>query len=248
MRKIILSLVILSLLLIGCETNEKETILVGAAASLTDPLEEIGDLYSSEHPNVEVIFTYGGSGTLSLQIEQGASLDLFLSASPKYTNHLLSLGLVDETAITDLLKNELVIVTHKDNPLEHLTFEELLQNDTLTIAMGDPSFVPAGSYALEVLGYDYPLDNGRVNLGSDVRQVLTWVEQNVVDIGIVYLSDAQSSDQVKILSYANTNTHTPIIYPLALLSNDETIVHFYNYLQSESSSKLFEKYGFKRSQ
>ncbi len=235
------------LLLIGCGKEEKETVLIGAASSLTNPLDEIGALYREEHPDVEIVFTYGGSGTIAKQIEEGAEIDLFLPADVFYLEQLESIGAIEKDSDI-LLANELVLVANKNSSIEGITFQDLSSGSEWKIAIGDPATVPVGKYALEALGPEFDLEESQVNLGSDVRQVLTWVEQEAVDLGIIYISDALSSDKVNILDYADETSHSPIEYPLALVSESEETTEFADYLYSKEAISVFEEYGFKRSE
>lgn len=231
------------------EVSEKKVELtISAAASLQDALNEIKTTFEKEHSNVKVNFNFGASGALQQQISQGAPVDLFFSAAEDKFDKLIQDGLIDKSEGTDLVGNELVLVIPNDSNKEIKTFEDLTKTDKISI--GTPEAVPAGQYAKETLEKlnIWKAIEGKVVYAKDVRQVLTYVETNNVDAGIVYKTDALISKKVKIVATAEENTHAPIIYPLGVIKNSthpKEAQLFYNYLQNESSIKTFEKYGFK---
>ncbi len=221
---------------------------VSAAASLTDVMKEIAEAYKEQAPDVSVTFNFGASGTLQQQIEQGAPADVFVSAAAKQMDALESKGMILKDSRVDLLENKLVLVipADKDEPAD---FESLA--DAGQLAIGDPASVPAGQYAEQALTqmgiYDELNSGNKIVLGSDVRAVLNWVETGNADAGIVYATDALTSDKVKIAATAPSGSHDPVIYPAAVLdgsANAEAAQAFLDFLSTPDISALFEKYGF----
>ncbi|MEH7418942.1 molybdate ABC transporter substrate-binding protein [Neobacillus drentensis] len=259
------SLMMLLLLVIsGCSTNdqskttegqkkqaakqEKVELTVSAAASLQDALTDIKAEFQKEHPNVIVNFNFGASGALQQQISQGAPVDLFFSAAEDKFQKLVQDGLIEKKNGTDLVANDLVLVVPKDSKKGINTFEDLTKADK--VALGTPETVPAGQYGKETLNKlnVWKGIEGKVVYGKDVRQVLTYIETNNVDAGIVYKTDALISQKVKIVATAKDNTHQPIIYPVGVIKNSSHLNEaqlFYDYLQNDKSMKTLEKYGFK---
>jgi molybdate transport system substrate-binding protein len=144
--------------------------------------------------------------------------------------------------------NDLVLVVPKDSNNGIKTFEDLTKADK--VALGTPASVPAGQYGMETLEKlnVWKAIEGKVVYGKDVRQVLTYVETNNVDAGIVYKTDALTSQKVKVVAAAKESTHDPIIYPVGVIKNSthpKEAQLFYDYLQNEQSMKTLEKYGFK---
>ncbi|MCM3719505.1 molybdate ABC transporter substrate-binding protein [Fictibacillus phosphorivorans] len=249
--------------LVGCSTNdlgiknegkkqeasEKEVELtVSAAASLQDALNDIKANFEKEHPNVKVNFNFGASGALQQQISQGAPVDLFFSAAEDKFDKLVQDGLIEESEGTDLVGNELVLVVPNDSKKAIKAFEDLTQTDKISI--GIPEAVPAGRYAKETLKKlnVWEAIQEKVVYAKDVRQVLTYIETNNVDAGIVYRTDAFLSKKVKVAAKTDENSHAPIIYPLGVIKNSshpEEAQLFYDYLQNDYSMKTFKKYGFK---
>lgn len=260
---IIYSMMLLLLVVSGCSANEqtkkpeeqkqevsekKVELTISAAASLQDALNEIKTTFEKEHSNVKVNYNFGASGALQQQIYQGAPVDLFFSAAEDKFDKLVQDGLIDKSKGTDLVGNELVLVVPDDPKKEVKAFEDLTKIDKISI--GTPEAVPAGQYAKETLEKlnVWKAIEGKVVYAKDVRQVLTYVETNNVDAGIVYKTDALISQKVKIVATAEENTHAPIIYPLGVIkssSHPKEAQLFYDYLQKETSMKTLEKFGFK---
>ncbi|WP_394582216.1 molybdate ABC transporter substrate-binding protein [Cytobacillus firmus] len=251
------SSMVLFLLLAGCQSKntgeeqqdaagESVELTISAAASLQDALTEIEARFEKEHPNVLINFNFGASGSLQQQISQGAPADLFFSAAEDKFDKLVNDGLIEEKNGIDLLGNELVLVVPKGSKIK--SFHYLTEADKLSI--GTPESVPAGKYAKESLEKMDIWNNieEKVVYAKDVRQVLTYVETNNVDAGIVYKTDALISEKANIVDTAEENTHDPIIYPLGVIkdtSHPEKAKLFYDYLQNEESMDIFKEYGFK---
>lgn len=255
------SFILVLIIVTGCSNNdkvkepkdlkqvkEKVELTVSAAASLKDALNEIAEIYTTNHPNVKVIYNFGSSGALQQQISQGAPVDLFFSAAEDKFDLLVEDGLIEEEKGIDLVSNEIVLVVPKEATLGIQTFKDLIVAEKISI--GTPESVPAGKYAKESLEKlnIWTSVEGKVVFAKDVRQVLTYVETRNVDAGIVYKTDALTSDKVEVVATADKTSHTPIIYPLGVIkhsSHAKEAQHFYEYLQNETSMKILEKYGFK---
>jgi len=232
------------------EQTEQVTLTVAAAASLTNVTEEIKDLYAEKAPNVTLNFTYGSSGALQTQIEEGAGVDVFFSAATKQMNALTDEDLIDTASRKDLLANEVVLIIPKDSTKDITSFEDLATDKVSLLAIGDPASVPAGQYAKEVftaLGI-WDAISAKATLGTDVTAVLTWVENGEVDCGVVYSTDAASSDKVTVVCDAPADSHSPIIYPVAIVkasANAEAAADFIDFLSSDEAMQVFAEYGFK---
>lgn len=228
----------------------KVDLIVSAAASLKDALTEIQTLYKAEKPNAAVAITFGGSGALQQQIEQGAPADVFFSAATSNMNTLKTAGLMVDSTIKNLLKNTLVLVLPSDSKSAVRMFEEVKASaDIKKIALGEPTTVPAGKYAEQVFTFYNALDavKAKTVYAKDVREVLTWVESGNVDAGVVYSTDAYTSDKVKIVATAANGTHDPIVYPAGVVKASKSPVaakDFVNFLSSAEATAVFEKYGF----
>lgn len=264
---IYLTIFLMLIMLVGCGTGSRvsgptpeagqeqqdkatsQTLTISAAASLTDVMEELKKLYVEKSVH-RVVMNYGSSGALQQQIEQGAPADVFISAAQRQMDMLEEKGLIISESRIDLLQNDVVLIVPLAQRNEEITGFHSLTSDSIHIlAIGEPESVPAGRYAKEVLnslGIWESLE-GKLVLAKDVRQVLTYVETGNADAGIVYMTDAISSNQVEIITAAPDGSHTPVTYPAAIISNtssQEAAADFMTFLQSAEAKELFEKNGF----
>lgn len=231
--------------------SEKVQITVSAAASLKDVLAELSSVYEKDHPNVSIKFNFGSSGALQQQIEQGAPADLFFSAAEDKFNRVVNQGLIDKKDSVKLVENSLVLIVPKGKNQHVNSFKDLAEGKIEKLAVGKPESVPAGKYAKETLtNLDvWSKVQSKIVYCKDVRQVLSYIETGNADAGIVYRTDALSSDQVETVETAKSDLHTPIVYPLGIVKNTkhrEQSEEFYQFLQSDQAVKAMEKYGFKK--
>ncbi|WP_301170669.1 molybdate ABC transporter substrate-binding protein [Brevibacillus nitrificans] len=229
--------------------TEKAEIMVSAAASLTDALNELKSTFEADNPGITVSYNFGSSGKLAQQIGQGAPSDVFLSASAKDMNGLEEKQLITKDTRQDFTQNELVLITGASSSVTIDSFEKLTDSSLKHIAVGEPETVPAGRYAKEVMDTLKISDNvkDRLVYGSDVRQVLTFVESGNAEVGIVYASDVLISKNVKILATAKSEWHQPIVYPGAVVAASEhadAAKTFLSYLTSDKGKEILKKYGF----
>lgn len=227
---------------------QKQDLTISAAVSLKDALEEIQKLFRTEHPETTVHFNLGASGTLQRQVEQGAPIDVFISASSSQMDSLEADGLLVPGTRKDLLRNEVVLIAPKGKT-QIARFEDLTRPDVKRIAVGEPQTVPAGKYAQEVLTHFgiYEHLKPKFVRGKDVRQVLTYVATGNVDAGIVYATDAYSSPEVAIVATAPADSHSPVIYPVAVMKdskNKDGAEEFVEFLLGSKAQSVFRKYGF----
>ena len=225
------------------------SVLVSAAASLKESLEEIAPVYGQAKPNVTIRYNFGASGALQQQIENGAPADIFISAASKQMDALQQKNLLLEGTRRNLLTNRVVLVVPK-NSTGIANFRGLTAANVRRIAIGEPRTVPAGQYAEEILRNLGILEQVRPKfvLGNSVRNVLAAVESGNADAGVVYATDARLSDRVRVVETAAQNLHSPVVYPMAVLSasrNAAAAREYGQFLASDRRSRsIFEKYGF----
>lgn len=226
------------------------TLHIAAAASLTDAMHELAENYRKEHPNTTLEFQFGSSGALQKSIQEGGEADLFFSAAQKQMNILEEAGELLGGTRKDLLVNEVVLIAPKDSQKALTGYEDLAKPEIEKVAIGDKG-VPVGQYTEEIFKNLNLTDAvmPKAVLGSDVRQVLTYVEQGEVDAGIVYATDAVAPNykNIKIVAKAPEGSHKPVIYPGAVLKatkNADEAKAFLAFVASPESAKVFEKYGF----
>jgi molybdate transport system substrate-binding protein len=252
--------------LAACSSNDepeaREEVVVFAAASMTETLNQIKETYEKDH-NVTLTFNFDSSGTLKTQIQEGADCDLFISAGQKQMNQLditadkevntEGLDFVASDSRVNLLENKVVLVVPEGNPKGIEGFDDLaakLADGSVLMAMGN-SDVPVGQYTQKILAY-YKLDEtalanaGTITYGTNVKEVTTQVSEGSVDCGIVYCTDAFSAG-LTVVDSATKDMCGQVIYPAAVMKNAkhaDAAKAFLEYLQSDAAMKVFENVGF----
>lgn len=255
-RQVLICITIISLILMPtCTKKSKDSkdkeevnLLVAAAASMEYSLDKLVNMFEVEYPLINVEVTYDSSGKLQRQIEEGLEADVFFSAGMKQMIELKEQGLVDGDSVVELLENKLVLIGPAIGDSKVTSFKTVL--DANIIAIGDPSSVPAGQYAANILTnmgiYEEVLE--KASLASNVTQVLNWVGEGSADVGLVYSTDAITTEKVRVVEEApKESLDTRIIYPLGLVStsnNKEAASIFIEYLQSSAALRVFEEFGF----
>ena len=235
------------------EASGEASLIMYAAASLADVLNDEIALYNETHPDVTITLSTGSSGDLMTQIEeaQGTDIDIFFSAGKKQMNELIEQGLVDEANSVDLLKNEIVLIGAKDSGTSVTGFENI--TDASSIALADDT-VPVGQYAREAfdsLGISED-DFAQVNTCADVSAVKEAVKEGSNEVGIVYYSDYYSvKDDVDLIEICDQSLYSECIYPVATVNNpnaDDTqsgaAADFVEFLQTDEAKQIFEDYMF----
>ncbi len=227
---------------------EPVEIYVSAAASLTDVMQAIAERYKAVAPNVKVTLTFGSSGALQTQIEEGAPADLFVSAAQKQMDALDAGDLIASDTRRNLLINKVVLIVPANSEADIASFEDVATDKVKLVAIGEAS-VPVGQYTEEIytsLGL-WDKVSAKANFGANVRAVLAWVESGDVDCGVVYATDAATTEGVKIICEAPEGSHKPVVYPAAVLKNaaqPEAAKAFLDYLFGPEAAAAFEAAGF----
>ena len=243
--------------------EEPVTLVVFAAASMTETLNQIKELYEQQNPNVTISYNFDSSGKLKTQIEEGAACDLFISASPKQMNQLDltadaavntdGLDFVDADTRVDLLENKVALAVPEGNPAGLNSYDDLaaaLEEGTVMLAMGNED-VPVGQYTQKILAY-YELDEqaladaGCITYGSNVKEVTSQAAEAVVDCGIIYATDAYSAG-LETVDTATPEMCGQVIYPAAVLKiseHPEQAQAFLDYLRGDEAGEIFASVGF----
>ncbi|MFV0352314.1 MAG: molybdate ABC transporter substrate-binding protein [Oscillospiraceae bacterium] len=234
---------------VSSETHDPVALKVAAAASLeTAYVNEIIPAFQAEYPWVTVTGVYDSSGKLQTQIEEGLDADVFMSAATKQMTALVDGSYIAQDEVVDLLENRIVLIAPADSDTTIDSFEKITEAGT--IALGDPESVPVGQYSKEALTslgiWDAAL--AKASLGTNVTEVLNWVAEGSADVGIVYATDAATTDKVKVIAEAPEGSlATKVIYPIAPLSasaNKEAADLFVAFLQTPEMLEVFKSYGF----
>lgn len=247
----------------NADASEKTELVVFAAASMTETLNQIKTDYEAQHKDITLTYNFDSSGTLKTQIQEGATCDVFISAAQKQMDQLDAskdntanpeqLDFINSDSRMDLLENKVVLVVPENNPENINSFDDLkseLESGDVLLAMGN-SDVPVGQYTQKILQY-WGLDEkaladaGEITYGSNVKEVTTQVSEGSADCGVVYYTDAYSAG-LKIVGEATEEMCGKTIYPAAVMKNSEhpeQAQEFLAYLNSDAAAKVFEKVGF----
>jgi molybdate transport system substrate-binding protein len=226
-----------------------ETVRAAVAISLKEAIVAVqSDFEKSTGDTLELSF--GASGQLAAQIKNGAPIDLFISAAQKQVDELVTSGHVERDSTRIVAGNRLVLIAPADAKSAPASFEALAKTDDARIAIGEPASVPAGDYATQVFATLKLTDAlaGRLVFGTNVRQVLAYVERGEVSAGVVYATDAlQSGEKVKVMATADQRWHKPIIYPAAVIKTSKSAdaaKRFLDYLQTPIAQAALTSRGF----
>jgi molybdate transport system substrate-binding protein len=228
---------------------QSTALLIGAAASLQDALEEIDPIFERENSDITVNYNFAASGPLQQQIEQGAPVDVFISAAVQQMDALQNQNLILNETRRNLLTNDLVLVVPSNSTLGITSFRQLTNSNVRRISVGEPRSVPAGRYTEELFDNLGILEQLRSKFvyGNSVRNVLSTVESGNADAGVVYFTDARISNRVTQVATAPSNLHSPIVYPIAVVRasrNQQAARAYAQFLNSRSAQAVFRRYGF----
>ncbi|MFC2096269.1 molybdate ABC transporter substrate-binding protein [Bacteroidota bacterium] len=230
----------------SCKDSESNVKLFAAAGTML-PVNEVCESFSL-NSTTQIEKNYAASGALARQIGTGANADIYISANKQWIDHLENNNLLIQNSIKKIAENKLVVICSKD---KHPNIEFTRDFDIQSaiddkISIGDPKYVPVGTYAKQVLDSLnwYNKIESQIVLAKDVTSVLHYVELGECDWGIVYYSEAIKSDKIKITYEIPQQLHNPIVFYIALLNNNKESKEFYDFFFSKSAIELFGKYGF----
>ena len=240
-------------------TAEGTELIVFAAASMQETLEEIGADYTARHQDVSIVFNFDSSGTLKTQIQEGADCDIFISAGQKQMDQLDAaantegLDFVLAGSRVDLLENKVALAVPDGNPGGITGYGDLksaLEAGTVLMAMGN-SDVPVGQYTQKILN-GFGLDeealaaSEAVTYGSNAKEVTIQIAEGIVDCGVIYATDACSAG-LTVVDTATEAMCGRVIYPAAILKGSrhrEAAEDFFRYLRSAEAGRVLERVGF----
>ena len=246
----------------GEKKAEAQTLVVFAAASLTESLTAAGELFKNNNQGVDISFNFDSSGTLKTQIEEGSDCDVFISAGQKQMNQLdanakkdhdKNLDFIASDTRFDILENKVTLCVPQDNPKVVKSFDDMAQKlgaGEILLGMGN-SDVPVGQYTQKILKY-YKLDEetlakeGHISYGTNVKEVTTQVKEASVDCGVIYKTDATSA-KLQMVGEATEEMCGRVVYPAAVTKNAkhaDVAKKFLEFLKTSDASACFEKVGF----
>lgn len=243
--------------------TEPVEFIVFAAASMQETLTELGNMYMEKNKNVTIVFNFDSSGTLKTQIQEGADVDIFISAGQKQMNQLDitasadvntdGLDFVIEDTRFNILENKVALAVPDGNPANINSYDDMvagLKDSSIMLAMGN-SDVPVGQYTQKILAY-FELNeedlaaSGCITYGGNVKEVTTQVSEATVDCGIIYQTDAFSAG-LTVVDIATAEMCGQVIYPAAVMNvskNVEAAKAFLEYLTTDEADAVFINVGF----
>jgi len=246
---VLLMLCTLALPVRAADAPDQE-LLVFAAASLANALDEIGMAYTQKTQQ-HVKFSYAASSALARQLEAGSRADAFMSADLEWMDYVQARNLIDRSTRRNVLSNRLVLVAPADSKIELKIAPGFALGAALgsngRLATGDPESVPVGKYArsaLTSLGVWNDVAD-RLVRADNVRSALAFIARGETPLGIVYETDAKVEKRVRIVDFFPEDSHPPIVYPVAVTAHARPATRqFIEFLQSSPAQETFKKYGF----
>lgn len=226
---------------------------VYAAASLSNAMTDLAKIYQAKHPETKIVSVFGASSALAKQLRAGAGSDVFFSADQDWMNYLVQKNIISSNSVKPLLFNQLVVISPKNLNIAFKAQPDFnfAQSFKGHLCTGQMESVPVGKYAKQSLIKLNWLNslNGRIVGTDDVRSALAFVERGECEVGIVYKTDALISQKVKMIGVLPDNSHSPIVYPLALTkqgAKNKEALQFEQFVKNSHPAKnIFQKYGFK---
>lgn len=222
-----------------------DTLTVSAASSLTPAFEEIGEVFTQEH-GTTIAFNFASSGQLAQQIEEGAPVDVFVSANGDYVDEIAAQGLIVPDSQRVFARGRLTIWTHADSNVEVTRIEQLAEPAVKTIAIANPDVAPYGRAArdaLQAAGIWEEVQD-KIVIGDNVRQAFQYGETGNVDVVLAPLSlSVQSDGRWELLP---ASVHAPIDHAFAIVRDapdpDGARV-FVDFLMGPTGQMLLERHG-----
>lgn len=230
------------------EPLEEVELLVGAAMSLREVAVDLAEAFQSEESHITLTFTYASSGALQNQIEEGAPIDIFMSAAVAQMRNLEEAGLIHGSS-RNVVTNTVALIAPADSVLNIEGFADVALDEVGIVGLGDPEAMPIGRFAQEIFRNMGVEDEvyAKAVIASDVLQILTWVELGEVDAGVVFMTDAITSDDVRVIEVAAPDLHTPSINPVGIVDgtqHPEAAQSFVDFLFTDTARAIFGEHGF----
>ncbi|CAJ36860.1 molybdate ABC transporter substrate-binding protein [Methanocella arvoryzae] len=265
-RKYLLSMLLIAALLAvlaaGCTSPtptavQKTDLTVFAAASLKDAFTEAEAKFETAYPDTNVVYNFDGSQALRTQIEQGATADVFASASTSHMNALKNQGLMNNSTVVNFANNKLAVIVPRENPAGISTLADLAKPG-VKIVIGNKD-VPVGGYTLQIL--DSAANNStygpdfrtkvKANVVSEettVNYVVSKVALGEADAGFVYISDvpAEYKDKVSVIAIPDS-LNVIAVYPIGVIgdSKNQAMAQAYiDFVRSDEGKAILQAYGF----
>lgn len=218
-----------------------------AASSLSSAFTTIADEFMRTNTNITVTLSFAGSSTLATQIEEGAPVDVVAMADNTNMDRIVSTGNISEPSVTTFAKNQLAILTAKDNPGGITSLRDLMRRD-LTIVLCDVS-QPCGRYAAELFS-NAGIEVKPASRESSISGVISRIRTGEADAGIGYASDLVANTDISGVTIPTAN-NIVATYPVGIASQPSSgsstaAQLFVDFLMSEKGQTLLSSFGFER--
>lgn len=231
------------------QTTQKTAITVSATAVLTEAFTEMEKEFEAENPETDLLMNFGNAGSLRMQIEGGATIDVFASADANQMDILASHGFINNDSLKYFAGNSLVMIVPKGNVLNLTSIEDLSKPEVNRIALSDTEASAVGRYTKQKLTEEglWESVQNKLLTSDTVKNSLVYVEKGEADAGFVFMTDVSSAEPDTIEVVTSVPVSIPIIYPIAVVSStqhaDESQL-FVDFFMGEKGRSILEKYGF----
>jgi molybdate transport system substrate-binding protein len=250
---IVLSAIVLSTTSgLGQEKKNASDLTVAAAADLSSALQDIADRYEKKN-GVHLKLSFGASGALTQQIQNGAPFDLFFSADMDYPRQLIAAGAADQASLYQYAVGRLVLWVPLDSPLDldHKGMDALLDPSVKKIAVANPQHAPYGRAAVAALKHAGMYDRvaGQLVLGENVAQAAQFVESGNAQAGFVALAHAVAPGMRDKGKYweVPADFYPPLVQGVVVISHSQhkkEAAEFLEYIKTKETSELLRRFGF----
>jgi len=222
---------------------------VFAPPVLKEVLVDLQNEYERNHPDIKIVYKFAPPGQLLSQIKQGAVPDIFISAANKQIDALAADDLIIPATRINITSNQMVLIVAKNSSLGLTSFKDLTKDTVKVYGIADATSAPVGQYGIEVLQSTGIWDavKNKAFITPDGCSIVPLVEQGKVQAGIVFTTNAATSDNVQIVAVAPDGSHEPIVFPGVVLrnaGNPDLASDFLSFITADGQKNIFKKNGF----
>ena len=227
---------------------ESAELHVAAASDLIPAFEQIGHVFEAKQ-KIKVVYSFGSTGLLTRQIENGAPMDVFAAASVDFIDQLEQKGLILNDTKAIYARGRITLWTPRDSKLRLTGINDLTADEIKRIAIANPDHAPYGMAARDAFQAAGIWDSIKPKLvyGDNIRQTLEYAETGNVDVAIVALSLSKESNGRWVLIPAEL--HKPINQGLAVIKetkNESAAREFASFIRGPEGQAILVKYGFEK--
>lgn len=234
------------------ESKPETELLVAAAADLNPALKDVAQQFEKK-AGIHVKISFGASGALTQQIQNGGPFDIFFSADLDYPHQLISQNQADAVSLYKYALGKLVLWVPADSPLDvqHQGMNILLDPSVKKIAIANPQHAPYGRAAAEALRHAslYDRVSSRFVMGENISQTAQFVESGNAQAGFVALAHALSpavKDKGKFW-IVPADYYPPLEQAVVIVTKSQhkaEAQRFLEFIKTDEAQKILKEYGF----